>query len=202
MQIKKLPGDLYEENTYVLSNSKNQPFAVVDPGCDISKYVDTENIKGIFLTHAHIDHILYAYDLAKKCGAPIYLHILDKEIYEEDNLCLWDASKSRDVNFAVSYFDDGAVFDFGENCVSFVHTPGHTPGSVCYMADGAMFSGDTIMRGSVGRFDLPMGNMMKTRETCEKLARMQENYLIYPGHGPVTSLNTEQKFNPYLRGLV
>ena len=202
MQIKKISGDLYEENTYVLVNNENKPFAVVDPGCDISKYVDIKDIKGIFLTHAHIDHILYAYELSKKCGAPIYLHILDKEIYENDELCLWDISKDRNANFGVSYFEGNETFDFGDVCVSFIHTPGHTPGSVCYIADGAMFSGDTIMRGSVGRFDLPLGDMMKTRETCEKLAGMKENYLIYPGHGPVTSLNTEQKYNPYLRGLV
>jgi len=202
MQIKKLQGDLYEENTYVLLDSENKAFAVIDPGCDVKKYVDIKNLKGVFLTHAHVDHILFAYELSKESGALIYLHNLDKDIYENDELCLWDVLKKRDPKFNVSYFDNGETFDLGEIKMSFIHTPGHTPGSVCYIADGAMFSGDTIMRGSVGRFDLPLGDMMKTRETCEKLAKLEENYLVYSGHGPVTSLNTEKKSNPYLRGFV
>lgn len=202
MQIKSFEGDLYEENTYVIYDDLGEKCVVIDPGCSLSDLAESYEIYAILLTHAHIDHMLYAQELSKQSGAPIYIHREDKEIYEDDELCLWNIPKQRDSDAKVVFFSNENLFEVDGFSISYIHTPGHTPGSVCYIAGSAMFSGDTIMKDSIGRFDLPLGNLTQMRETCEKLAGVEENYIMYPGHGPVTSLRAEQESNLYLRVFV
>ena len=83
-----------------------------------------------------------------------------------------------------------------------VHTPGHTPGSVCYRIGDALFSGDTLMRSTIGRVDLPGGDRAAMLESCRFFARMQENPVLYPGHGDFSTMRREKEFNPYLRGIL
>ena len=101
----------------------------------------------------------------------------------------------------VHYCDEGDCITVAGLNIAVLATPGHTPGSVCYQCEAALFTGDTLFAGSVGRTDLPGGSYRTIQDSLVRLANLAENYAIYPGHGEASQLDTEKRSNPYLRGM-
>lgn len=188
----------------VVSEQNNA--ALIDAPCDaemILAHLKNEGVrlKKILLTHGHFDHIMATAELVEQTGAEVYIHKNDA-----------DKLRSADLSVA-SYFgiggfkpfsgekrvSDGDVITLDELEFKVLHTPGHTSGGVCYIVENVIFSGDTLFEMSVGRTDMPDGDSRALCESLKKLSELDGEYKIYPGHGPVTELSYEKKYNPYLQ---
>ena len=203
MEIQRFSGDLYEENTYLVLEPQSRLCVLIDPGRFVEALPEGYTLDKILLTHAHVDHALHAQECAERFSAPVYLHRADLPLYRADALSLFtQAGIRRETVPDPIVFDDGEKLSFGTLRIVPIHTPGHTPGSVCYRIDDALFSGDMLMRGTIGRIDLPGGNRGEMFESCRLLASMREDPLVCPGHGDYSTLRHEKETNPYLRGIV
>lgn len=202
--IKNCPSG-FASNCYVLYDELSGQAAVIDPSISWQTALKSfgkqlPQVKYILLTHGHFDHMLCLAEWREKFPAAVCIH-------KEDAPCLGDPKKSyflkfagRDTTFAPPdvYISDGEVFTLGNHQITVLHTPGHTLGSVCYLAEDCFFSGDTLMCGDVGRCDLYGGDWNAMLKSLEKIAALTRNYTIYPGHGENTTLKAELRNNRYL----
>lgn len=204
MQIISLVTGAMLENAYLVFDEASKQAAVIDPGDDAGKIEEQIDRLGlgleyILLTHGHADHIGAVDELREKYNAKVAVHALDAEMLlsGEKNL-----SSFIGTPFAVKAADrrlqDGDAVDVGKIRFHVMHTPGHSEGSVCYLADHVMFSGDTLFEGSIGRTDFPGGSMREMRASLARLKALEEDYEVYPGHGGATTLEQEKAANPYL----
>lgn len=189
-------------NTYLLLDLESREAAVIDPShmpsiFDVS--LSDVKLKYVLLTHGHFDHIGKT-ERYRREGAKVCIH-------KEDSSLLSDGERNASSLFmrepmlipdADVLLEDGDVLTLGSSKIKVMHTPGHTPGSVCYICNDDMFAGDTLFAGSIGRTDFFGGNMTKMRESLGKLKRMEGNYNVYSGHGPSTTLDRERKYNDYM----
>jgi len=179
-----------ETNTYLFACG--DAWAVVDPGGDTSnilKLAGNKPISFVLLTHAHWDHTGAVADLQAK-GAKVYLH--EKEAP--------NASASHRVFGKVApdiLIKDGDVLDLNGVAVTVMHTPGHSAGSVCYLVEDIIFSGDTLFKGEIGRCDLPSSDYGIMKNTLRKLFAIEKDYRVLAGHGDESTLLYEKKHNPY-----
>ena len=190
LQIHTLVLGMYQVNCYVVHNADSDRCVVIDPGYHpekIDAFLQKKglNLEAILLTHGHFDHVGGVKDLAEDCK--VYLHPLEHTMPQALTAGKLYATDEYPDHFSVAGMDFTAV-----------HTPGHTPGSVCLMVEDALFSGDTLFAGSCGRTDLPGGDWTVIRASLRRLAALPGDYTIYPGHGCATTLEQERKFNPYL----
>lgn len=195
-------------NCYVVGDPLTRRAIVIDPGDDADVLVEGISTKGVVVeaivaTHAHFDHIVAAERLRELTGAPFYLHDSDRFLLDwmqtSGRLVLGiELSPPPAVDTAAA---EGDVLVVGSAKLEVVHTPGHSPGSISLIADNAIFSGDTLFAGSVGRTDLPGGDTQTLlRAIVEKLFTLDGNLPVYPGHGPATTLEHERRHNPFVRG--
>lgn len=188
MKCAVLPAGRLRANCCVLSDGGGNA-AVVDPGGDfpvIRRYLEDNGLSVglILLTHGHPDHTGALEPLKRLTGARVCVHRDDAYRLETE------------PDFLLS---DGDVLECGELRFSVLHTPGHTEGSVCYLTDGLILSGDTLFRGSVGRTDLPGGDWDTEMASLKKLTALPcDGSTVIPGHGGTTTLEYEREFNPYL----
>lgn len=155
--------------------------------------------KYIFLTHCHYDHILGAERLREMFGAKIAIGEKD-EIGLRDtsvSLSVWAGFEQKPFSADIT-FSDGDAFNVGSTEIKVLHTPGHTAGSVCYMIENSIFTGDTLFEGTVGRTDLPTGDFSALKASLERLKELGQDYKLYPGHGLATNLYREMRLNPYM----
>jgi glyoxylase-like metal-dependent hydrolase (beta-lactamase superfamily II) len=198
MEIKTLSVGIFAANCYIVEFD-NKGVAIIDPGDEedkISKELDGKNLKWILLTHGHADHIMGVNSLKNKYNPKVIASIKEKEIIENPELNL---SKQFGFSYRVSadlYVQEGTI-NLDDYRVQILETPGHTPGSVIYIIENYMFTGDTLFKDSIGRTDLPGGDKISMKKTLEKLYKIETDYIVLPGHGPSTSLKYEQKNNPY-----
>lgn len=203
LKIKKYNVNIMNTNCYlVVDNSSGMSF-IVDPG-GASKELDRDlenqkNVEYIFLTHGHFDHISAAKRYKDLTNAKIVIGKDEKEFTENPELNLSYRFKRYKVEGLKPdiFVDDGSEIDFSDYTVKAVHTPGHTMGSFCYMLDKYIFSGDTLMKGCLGRSDLPTGNEEQLKESAQKLMKMDGDLVVYPGHGLETTIKDER--NAYFR---
>lgn len=197
-------GEL-ETNCYILGDEDSKEGMVIDPGGDfkvIEKALKESNldIKYILLTHGHSDHIAVLSELKKYTGAQILIHKEDAEMLSnpEKNLSVFSyAPFSAPV--ADKLLKDKDKIKLGQIELEILHTPGHTEGSISLFTDKIVFSGDLIFYGSVGRTDLPGGsNQELFRSIQEKILDKTDDTVIYPGHGPATTVGEERRDNPFL----
>lgn len=158
-------------------------------------------VKAILLTHGHYDHVAGVEEIRAAYDCPVYIHEADAKMLTsgQANLAYQLTDKPYTAVKAFNPLRDGDTLDLGELHVTVMHTPGHTPGGVCYFVENVMFSGDTLFYGSVGRIDLG-GNANQMRASLAKLAALPGDYEVYPGHFDSTSLAWEREHNPYMRG--
>ena len=195
LNMKHLALGAYQTNCYLVWDENSSTCVVIDPGYEAktvlleAKKLDKE-ISAVLLTHGHFDHVGAVKDLAAETDCKVYL-------------CAEDLTMPPQMTAGPLYYTDTyAEGDFVEEAgLSFkvIHTPGHTPGSVCLACENALFSGDTLFWGSCGRTDLPGGNWATIQKSLKRLAALSGDYDVYPGHGDFTKLSFERNFNPYLR---
>lgn len=205
MIFHKLEVGVYGVNAYILGDKESKEAVVVDPGGN-SKQIHSLlkeqglTLQAILLTHAHGDHIGGIDDLLKLWEVPVYVHENDQYILKDANLNYSSRLPMESVNFeSAKILKDGDVLDFGNLLIKVIHTPGHSPGGITFQVNGCLLTGDTLFKGSIGRSDLEGGNHEQLITSIrEKLLILQEDFDVYPGHGPKTTLNQERRNNPFL----
>ncbi len=195
----------FAENGYLIINSDSNDTLIIDPGAEAVRYMEVINEKkltphAIVNTHAHIDHVGAVQELKNTCGIPLYLHEKESMIVDRyEEACILFGLTPSEKPVVDHWLSTEQSLDFPGLTLAMLHTPGHTPGGVCYSISGRVFTGDTLFNGSVGRTDFPGGNW----DTLAKsLRNMIENYppdyTIYPGHGPTSTFKQEKQTNPFL----
>jgi len=204
VKIETIVVGQLDTNCYVLSDEETREAVIVDPGDEpekISAYIDANNLvpKYIVFTHAHYDHVCAVKELKERYLADIVMHEAESGTYTETKrLCLswgYDEADFPQPDLLVREGDDIRT---GRTSLTVVHTPGHTPGGICLKGDGVLFSGDTLFHGSVGRTDLPGGNMVHLQASLQKIMHLPPDTRIYCGHEEETTIALEMRTNPYM----
>ena len=195
VKIKTMPLGDYQVNCYMVWQDGADTCAIIDPGYEAKKVMETakqagKQIEAILLTHGHFDHVGAVKELAANTGCKVYLSGEDLSMPEY---------MTAGALYYTDLYEDGGVVRAGGVTFQVMHTPGHTPGSVCLIADECIFSGDTLFAGSCGRTDFPGGSWKQIQDSLKQLAALEKNYSVYPGHGESTTLDNERMYNPYMR---
>ena len=207
MKIDRFSGGSLGTNCYFLTDEETGQIAVIDPGFvsgRMERYLaqaGASNVVLCLLTHGHFDHIGGVDRLRELTEAKICLPRGDAAFPADPALNLGSMlAPGTDCRFRPDrLLDDGDTVRLGNLSIRTLHTPGHTAGSSSFVAGDALFSGDTLMEGSVGRTDFPTGSWGQMTSSLKKLAALSGNYRVYPGHGESTTLEEEKKFNPFLK---
>ena len=191
-------------NCYLLEDSESGKLLVIDPGgknTDLLKKIDElcGSLEYILLTHGHYDHIMYVSELEKRYHPLICVGKYEKYGIESGSLNNFGHIADIESFEIGRTLDDGDMIELGETKITFMHTPGHTPGSGIFISENIIFSGDTVFRFSIGRTDLPGGSVSQMQRSLRKIAALEGDYIIYPGHDTSTTLGNERRFNPYFR---
>lgn len=194
MKIHTLVLGELDTNCYLVEGDDGHA-VVIDPaarGEEIARRLEENGLTldAVLLTHAHFDHLGGLKELCRLTGAPVYLHAADRAIVDV-------MSRGRMTEDPLPY---PAAVEAAGLVFQVLHTPGHSPGSVCLLAGNVLFSGDTLFAGTCGRTDLPGGSEEEMLRSLRRLASLSENYDVLPGHGPPSTLSWEGKTNPCLRG--
>lgn len=208
MLIKRLVVGPLQANCYILVDEQTGSAAVIDPGDDaptISRIIKESGAKltHILLTHAHPDHSFAARALQEDyADAPLLVHLAEGDQLSAEILDLVaQCYDMRDYKpFSPSkHVVDSDVLSIGAKKLSVIHTPGHTPGGVCYRTEKVLFTGDTLFAGGIGRTDFPGGSYEQLMESIHsKLLVLPDDTIIYPGHGPESTIGVERESNPWL----
>jgi hydroxyacylglutathione hydrolase len=201
MQIQIFNVGMLSTNCYVVNCTETREAIIIDPGFDytreadqIIRYVDENTLKVKFIvnTHGHSDHIQGDTILKRTYGVPVCIHTLDEPFLKE----LGESIPPANV-----LLENGAVLKFGQITLKVMHTPGHTRGGISLVGEKLVFTGDTLFAGGIGRTDFAGGSDRDMRRSLEKLLCLPDNYVVYPGHGAVSTIGEEKRVNPFLRWL-
>ena len=207
VSVASLTVGPFQENCYILTETDSRECVIFDPGAEpdrISSAIERSGAvpEAIWLTHAHLDHIGAITGLRRRFDIPVYLHPLDEPLY---------GMASRQAALYGLPFDqpapadrtlgEGDVMELGALRFTVMHAPGHAPGHVVFHGHGVALVGDCLFAGSIGRTDLPMSNPRDLAASLERIVGLPDETVVYPGHGPVTTIGTEAATNPFLNGV-
>jgi hydroxyacylglutathione hydrolase len=209
LEVVVLPNGQLAENCYLIADRSTGEAVIIDPGEEAAMFLaelDTRGwaLKGIWLTHAHVDHIMGVGAVRRATGAPIHLHPLDRPIYDAlPQYGAWlgmklDPPPEPDVELR-----SGSQVRVGRRAFDVRFTPGHSPGSISFVGQGMVFGGDVLFNGSIGRTDLPGGDLQTLMSTLQtQFLCLPDSTVVHSGHGPDTTIGVERLTNPFLTGSV
>ena len=195
LNIHAMPLGLYQTNTYIVSQEGSRKCIVIDPGYEADTIMGRVallglEIEAILLTHGHFDHVGAVRAIAADTDCQVFV--------SEKELSLPPTMTDGPLYYTDLYPAEGTLSLAGME-IKILPTPGHTPGSVCLLIADAMFSGDTLFAGSMGRCDFPGSSIFDMRKSLKKLYNLAGDYRVLPGHANDTTLEYERQTNPYLR---
>lgn len=207
--IHKFTVNILEENTYLVWDHSSEG-VIIDPGCftdsekqALKDYITKEGIKpkAILLTHAHLDHVFGVKDIAGYYGINVWMNEREHISMEKVNPSSRSLGLPEPDSFAFIKADEGTTFSFGETTARALSTPGHSAGSLCWWfeQDKAIFTGDTLFAGCVGRTDLAGGSLEQLQHSLkDTLMQLEGDIDVFPGHGPCTTIGDERMNNPFI----
>ena len=195
LKIHTLTLGMYQTNCYIICDVHSQTCAVIDPGYDADAILRSVRqlgltVEAILLTHGHFDHVGAVKAIAAETDCQVWLC--------PDDLSMPPVMTAGKLHYTHTYGEGTALHLVGLD-IRVLHTPGHTPGSVCLLCEDALFSGDTLFAGSCGRTDLPGGSWATLTQSLKRLATIEADLRVFPGHAEATTLVYEKQYNPYMR---
>jgi hydroxyacylglutathione hydrolase len=209
MIIKCIPGGIFLTNCYILGDEETNEGILIDPGEQMDEILSEVRNSGLKITkivntHTHIDHVAGVQQAKEELGVPFYLHPEDEPVLQAlpEAAARFPQFGNVRVPKIDVYIEEGDEIEIGNLKAKVLHTPGHSWGSVCFVIDDHVFSGDTLFAGSVGRVDLTGGTSMRelVGSIKSKLMPLPDSYNVYPGHGPFTTIGIERRSNPFITG--
>jgi glyoxylase-like metal-dependent hydrolase (beta-lactamase superfamily II) len=207
MIIHTLALGPFMTNSYVLGCEQSREAVVIDPGFEPDRLLakaaqDDLKIVKILLTHGHVDHVSAVGGIKRATGAPIYIHEADREQYlAAPKLGMYFGLQTDEQPAPDHTVAEGDEITFGEQTLKVIHTPGHTPGGVCYHSPSAkiLVAGDTLFQRGIGRTDLPGGSMRTLFSSIQgKIYALDGDTRVLSGHGPETTVAEERRSNPFV----
>jgi len=205
MLLYSLEAGAFAANCYLAACEKTRHGILIDPGAEAERILRMVREKEITVdyiacTHGHIDHIGAAAAVKRALNAPLYIHQADSGMLRHPHDALGFYGDKAEPAEPDGFLEEGGELPFGSVTLKVLSTPGHSPGSICLQGEGILFSGDTLFAGSIGRTDFPGGNFAQIISSIKtKLLVLPEETVVYPGHGPATTIGEEKRYNPFLR---
>ncbi len=206
MFVRALTVGPFQENTYLVADDASRDAVLVDPGDEGARLIAAVEqggftLRAIWITHAHVDHVGAVAAVKDRFGVPVSLHPADRPLY--------DRVVAQGLRYGIQMdpppppdhdFAEGDVLTLGALSFRVMHVPGHAPGHVAFVGDGAVFGGDCLFAGSIGRTDLPLSDPEALVRSLARFAALPAATILYPGHGPATTIGEENRSNPFLTG--
>ena len=194
MELKTFPIGSLQTNCYMVWEDGSDTCILIDPGYEPELLLEQvrlqrKTLEAILLTHGHFDHVGGVKQIAAETGCKVYI-------------CAEELKQPLRYSDGLHYTDtvaEGDVLHLAGLTLQVLHTPGHTPGCVCYLCGDTLFSGDTLFAGTCGRTDLPGGDFKAIQASLQRLAALEGDLKVLPGHGMATSLDLERRYNPYMQ---
>jgi hydroxyacylglutathione hydrolase len=208
MVIKMLVVGPFASNCYIVGSSSTKQGMIIDPGAEAGTILTTVQQMGlsislIVVTHAHIDHIDALRAVKEKTNAQFALHKAEKELLSAAPMRMLTSlglTPFKSPPQPDRLLKDGDRIDVGDLHFEVLHTPGHSPGGICLLGHGVVFSGDTLFNCGIGRTDFPGCSHERLMKSIhEKLMVLPDETIVYPGHGPPTTIGDERRGNPFLQ---
>ncbi|MDF2504208.1 MBL fold metallo-hydrolase [Clostridium sp.] len=199
MKINIIPAGIYDANCYILIDEVTNEAAVIDPGGDAQMLINNikasqAEVKMILLTHGHADHTGAVSELRNEFGCSVYINEKDSELIDKNVPIYGNKDENGD-----KFLNEGDIIKFGNYEIKCIETPGHTPGGMCFLIGNTIFTGDTLFHRSIGRTDFKGGDFGAIISSIKnKLLTLPEDTIVYPGHGPKSSIGFERNNNPFL----
>ena len=209
LRVICLTNGAFAENCFIVADAETSDAVIIDPGEEANLFLrrmelEQLNLQAVWLTHAHLDHIMGVAEVSRVEGVEIHLHPADRPLYEGiGEQGAWLGLKPNKPPDPDKELVPGELMKVGGLTFEVRHVPGHSPGSVAFVGHGVAFVGDALFQGSVGRTDLPGGDpgtLLRSIET--ELMNLPDSTVVYSGHGPETTVGAERRTNPFLTGAI
>lgn len=206
MRVETITVGPFQENAFLLVCTGARECVLVDPGDEPDRLLRAversgATLRGIWVTHPHVDHVAGIAGIKRVIDVPIYAHPDGQPLYdaveEQARAFGIDAEQPPPPDVAIH---EGDRLRVGTHEFTVIETPGHAPGHVVIHGQGMAFVGDCLFAGSIGRTDLPLGNGAELARSLERICELGDATTVYPGHGPVTTVGREKVSNPFLNG--
>ncbi len=207
MKVTTLAVGPLQANCHLLADEEAGEAVLIDPGDEAARLAEAVSAAGvrlaaIWLTHAHVDHVGAVAPLAERFGVPVAVHPDDRPLYDRAPVIgrMYGMEIPPLPEPSILLAEGGSV-TVGGLTFDVLHLPGHAPGHVAFVGHGLLFAGDVLFAGSIGRTDLPLCDPRAMRHSLERLGGIPGETVVYPGHGPATTIARELVANPFLAGL-